>query len=657
MTGAGEHRTFLRDIQGLRAVAVTLVVLAHAGVPGLQGGFVGVDIFFVLSGYLITGLLTTELVSSGRIGLAGFYARRLKRLLPALLAMLVGSGAAALYLLSGEEAYALTRSLLFALTWTSNLFFTFRQIDYFDEQQNQDLFLHTWSLGVEEQFYLFWPLLLLGFYAIGRRLARPDRQPLAVLGLLVLAGLASWLPALWLTYSHPMAAYYQMPTRIWQFALGACTWLAASGGAGTLAQKLPRRGARAAGLAMIGAAALLIHRDQAYPGFWALLPSAGAALVLYSVNPARAGKLLASTPMVWLGDRSYSWYLWHWPVLVLAAHVNLPDTLPVTAALVLLSLAIASISYRLIELPFWRGRLSRFRPSRVIFASLVAMALVANGSMVVLAKVGTEDRSQQSELLFQASRDTPRIYADNCDSWYTSAEVKPCEYQAAGYTKTVALIGDSALGQWYSLFAALYPQPEWRMIVLTKSACPMVDEDYFYEKIRREYLVCSQWRERALRYLDTEKPDVIVAGSAVYPNFSKAQWIEGSERIFRQLAATAKAVVVVAASPDLQFNGPSCLLRSLRRQPEGFPLFRLASACSSTEGVAEATQTRDYLATAAQRVGGISLLDLTRMICPGGVCSAVSADGSVVYRDAHHITDRFARSLAPQVGPMLPRVN
>ncbi|TGD74047.1 acyltransferase [Mangrovimicrobium sediminis] len=656
MNGAREKHALLLDIQGLRAIAVTLVVVAHAGVAGVQGGFVGVDIFFVLSGYLITGLLISELERDGRVRLASFYARRLKRLLPALLVMIVGSCVAALYLLSGDQAYALTRSMLFAVTWTSNLFFTFRHIDYFDDQQNSDLFLHTWSLGVEEQFYLLWPLLLLVGHLIAQRAGSEREKTHYIFWMLVAGGLASWALSLWLTFSHPMAAYYQMPARGWQFALGACTWLAArhlGGGHLSAWTDASRRAAVTAGLVLICASAILIHRDQPYPGFWALLPSCGTALVLLCVAPGRSHRVLSHPVLVWLGDRSYSWYLWHWPVLMIGEALNLSHS-PVAIALqIAFSLSLASVSYALVEYPFWRGRLSRFQPGRVIGASLAAMLLAANICMLTLAQSTSKPGFDQAQRIRLAEADLPVIYRQGCDTWYESADLTPCDYHTEGYSRTAVMLGDSMLAQWFSLFATLYAPPEWRMVVLTKSACPMVDEDFFYERIGETYAVCSQWREAALEYLAEMRPDVIITGSGLNEAFSETQWIEGSRRVLEQLAAAAGQVILLPSTPKLTLHGPSCLLGALESAGADAPLPTLAPACSSDRSLPLAKRLRDYVAAAATQVEGVRLLDLTPLVCRDGVCSAVTRDGTVVYRDKQHLTDTFVRSLAPTVTTML----
>ena len=337
------------DLQGLRAMAVLLVFLGHAGVPQVPGGFVGVDVFFVLSGYLITALLLREIEWSGRISFLGFYARRMKRLLPAMVLMLGLVFLAGSELLSGAEARAQLASLPYAASWTSNFHYTFTHFDYFDELAARDLYLHTWSLAVEEQFYLLWPVLLLLLARGGS--ARRTAGGLLLVFLASLTASAAW------TAEQAQFGYYMMPSRIWQFALGGLTHLALAHEG--LRSRLSRQGGwlawTAGGLLILGSA-MALHPRLAYPGLWALLPSLGAALVIAGGTVLQLRNPLAHPALVWVGDRSYSIYLWHWPVLVLTFSLGFKGNTAVTFSLAMLALLLAMLSYRWVELPFWKGR-------------------------------------------------------------------------------------------------------------------------------------------------------------------------------------------------------------------------------------------------------------------------------------------------------------
>jgi peptidoglycan/LPS O-acetylase OafA/YrhL len=265
------------DIEGLRAIAVGLVVAAHMKLPGLQGGFIGVDVFFVLSGYLITALLVREIEATGRVNLWEFYARRLRRLMPGLLLMLVAACFLAWAILLPSQQYNQAKAAASTVLWLSNFYFAFNRLDYFDPRTEDSLFLHTWSLGVEEQFYLLWPgLLWLAFWWI-RHTHRDD--PLRQLRtFLMLVFGASLVLCQWLMIFYPTAAFYMMPARTWQFCLGALTWIVLRQPGTALTKTLPHLGWP--GLFMIVLAALWYGPQMSYPGLRALWPSLGAVLLL-----------------------------------------------------------------------------------------------------------------------------------------------------------------------------------------------------------------------------------------------------------------------------------------------------------------------------------------------------------------------------------------
>jgi len=642
---------FRPDLQGLRAVAIGLVICAHAGLAIAPGGFIGVDLFFVLSGYLITGLLRRELAQTGRIAFMPFYARRLRRLLPAMILMLVVSCAAALSLLSGVEARAQLASAPFAATWTSNLYFAFITLDYFDELASRDLFLHTWSLGVEEQFYLIWPAVLLLLARVGkwRGLSGRGAHRLMLAGLAA-AFVSSLALSLYLTANLPQAAFYLMPSRIWQLSLGAIVCLvfddrqAAHEARPATPATTAARLALAAGLILIIGCSAGLDADLAYPGFWALLPSAGAALVIVAGHLQSKGDygLLAHPLLVWLGDRSYSLYLWHWPIFVLGFSLGLQGQTVPTLGLIILALLAATLSYRLIELPFWKGRYSHAGSLRVLSLALALMTAVVlvlyQGSRQLPPAGSTADLSNQWR------SDAPIIYSMPCDAWYSHARVEPCVFGSDTAARTVVILGDSIAMQWFSIIPALFPEPRWRTIVLSKSSCAMVDEDYYYPPIGKIYRVCTDWRNAVFDELDRIRPDVIIVGSAASYRFSEQQWLEGSARVLARLAKAARTVLLIPGTPGLGFDGPGCLARQLA--PDG----RLERGpCLARHRLKNIAAVSRSLALAASRFPNVHLLDLNDLVCPDGVCSAVSDQGVVAFRDSNHLTDSFVRAQIPLI--------
>ncbi len=645
---------FRPDLQGLRAIAILLVVLGHANMPLLSGGFVGVDVFFVLSGYLITGLLTQERHQTGRIILSRFYARRLKRLLPALMVMLLISTGGAIWLLSDLEARAQLASAPFAASWTSNLYFVLSAVDYFNELASRDLFLHTWSLGVEEQFYLIWPPILLAIAWLAHRARTSPRQRMIrwlSLGFLFMASLG--LALAW-TLSSPTAAFYLMPARIWQFAIGALVYLALSDLGERTTPTVPNPPgfspmtawlAFGLGLILIIGSALLLHPNLAYPGVWALAPSLGAALVIAAGHSlsARTGGPLAHPALVWLGDRSYSWYLWHWPLLMLGFSLGLEGQPLATLGLILLSLLAAMLSYELIERPFWKGRFSHATPKRILLLGLLAMALgIALLYHLLRGLAPAVAIPASAASIVQA--DIPVIYQMPCDAWYQHARVEPCVFGTDDASKTVVLLGDSVGAQWFSMVPALFPAPTWRTVVLTKSSCAMVDEDYFYPRIKQIYSICTEWRNAVLAALERQPPDVVIMGSAATYDFTASQWVEGTARVLDRLGKVAETILVIPGTPSLGFDGPGCVARALS---SGGTIDR--DACQATDRLALVSPVADYLRQSADRFPNSHLLDLNDLVCPDGVCQAVSPEGLLVFRDSQHLTDRFVRARTPQI--------
>ena len=444
-----DHLGFRQDIEGLRAIAILLVVAAHAGVPWLAGGFIGVDVFFVLSGFLITGKLVQEAFASGRIRLFPFYVRRLRRLLPALLLMLLVVGLASTWLLSPSEQAAQYFTAQTAALWLSNFHFALGNLDYFAADSGSNLYLHTWSLGVEEQFYLLWPALVLWL------LARNGAGGMARLKLGLLAVLvASLLACIALTQTEPLLAFYMMPLRAWQFAAGALVWLMFAGEtrrAPFVARIAPLLGML--GLALILGCGVWLDAQRAYPGAWSILPTLGAVLVVMAGSPPAgqggAYRLLSLPPLQWLGRLSYSWYLWHWPVLLLGAALTGSQTPAYRVLLVAVSLALAAVSHALVEAPLRQWKQWLAFPRAAVLASVAGMAAIG-----LLGNYWTQqaERALQSPQLqrYATGRvDAPTIYRMGCDDWYRSAQVRICAFGKADARKTAVLIGDSHVGQWF----------------------------------------------------------------------------------------------------------------------------------------------------------------------------------------------------------------
>lgn len=627
------------------------VILCHAGLSIAPGGFVGVDLFFVLSGYLITGLLWKDLKQTSHLGLLNFYARRLKRLLPTLLTVLLVSTAAAAWLLSKKEFLAQLSSAPYATTWTSNIFFTFQTIDYFDELSDKDIFLHTWSLGVEEQFYLIWPLLLLILYRFEsvRRNNKDGFPRNAMIGLSVVL-ITSFALCLYWSKADPDMAFYLMPSRTWQFSLGGLVFLLYQGkflsSLNSSIVKMLQPILLSLGLVLIFASFIFINSNMPYPGWLSLLPSFGAAFVIASgsLQAIRPNPLLSNPILVWVGDRSYSLYLWHWPILILGFSLGYREQWLPTLFMFAMTVILSMLSYRFIEIPFWKGKWSGFKPKKVVLICLLLMTTVSAVYFYIIPLPKQVNTKNPKEFSVAWRPGMPVIYKDGCDAWYFNSDVKPCIYGAEKANKTVAFVGDSIGAQWFSILPATFNESNWRIVAYTKSACPMVDEPIFYDRIGKIYNVCSEWRNKVIKELVTMKPDIIVIGSASTYAFTNDQWIEGTARILKQLTDHSSDIFIIAGTPNLGFHGPGCVSRNM--SPDGKIDLNKCTAQNRVDKILPVTQN---LKNAASHFANVHLLNFNDIVCPNQVCSAISMDGQYVYRDNQHLTDEFVKARIPEI--------
>ena len=635
--------TFRPDIEGLRAVAILLVVAAHAGVPWLAGGYVGVDVFFVLSGYLITRLLTDELSRTGRVQFARFYARRFRRLLPALLLMLGVCVLLATQLVPAAQQETQADAAAAAALWGSNLLFAFTRLDYFGADSSENLFLHTWSLGVEEQFYLVWPLLLVAAYGAWRKSAAPSRLNLVQL-LWLVAGI-SFAACVFITSIEPRHAFYLMPMRAWQFALGGLAGLYFADRGSNGAAASPRAAALGwLGLSGILATAVLLGDDVRYPGIWALLPTLCTLAVL--VCGARAPqtsviRLLSQPAMTAIGRVSYSWYLWHWPVLLLGGLVWPAPSPGLRLALVLSSLLLAWLSWRFVEAPIRHNARIVQPPRRAIMGALLLMGCAVVGSFQwqAIARQTLEQPAYQR--ILHARMDVPTLYRKRCDQWYHSDVLTPCEFGNPQASRTVVVLGDSIGLQWFPAIERVFDPTQWRIVVMTKSACPIVDAPIFYARIGREYTECARWRGAALARIAEMAPDEVILGSTQTYDFSPAQWRNGTARILSRIAPAAGRIHILRGTPVLPFDGPDCLA------PRGALWDHIAHAsCTTPAHDPHSNAVFRALQASASGFNNVRIVDMTNAICPSGTCSA-QRDGNLTYRDGRHLTASFVASLAP----------
>ncbi|MDP9793800.1 peptidoglycan/LPS O-acetylase OafA/YrhL [Catenuloplanes nepalensis] len=674
---AGPHAGFRPDIEGLRAVAVTVVVLFHGGVTALSGGYVGVDVFFVISGFLITSQLLREIGRTGRVSIASFYARRALRLLPASAFVVAATLAAAWLWLPPLRVTEIATDALTTTVYGLNYRLALAGTDYLASTAEPSPLQHFWSLAVEEQFYLVWPPLLLLAARFRRRRGRQvDRA--AIVGVLAAVIAVSFALSLWQTRIAAPWAYFGAHTRAWELAIGALVAVAAP----ALARTLPRRAAvlgRWAGLAGITAAALLYTEHTAFPGYAAALPVLATALVIATGCADPRSRLLGAAPMQAIGKLSYGWYLWHWPVLIIGPYALGPLTLPKTLGLAGLSLLLAIVTARRVEDPIRTMRALREKARRGLAlgaglsAAVAALALVTPAVLPSTTGSGSADDTaslvagqQLADLITRsgatesvpanlkpaiedAAADIGEIYADGCDPEFADATVrKPCMYGDPAGTETVVLLGDSHAGHWFPAVDRIARERHWRLAVVTKSACSAATATVYLPSLKRAYTECDQWRRDALAYIATLDPAMVITSSNGHSEMLDAgprqdeAWADAWVATFEALPGSAD-LVLISDTAWPRGNVPECVSNHLTD----------VTACHRSREEAFDDRRRRKLVADAAGAHGATVVDPAPWMCDDDVCPVIIGD-VLVYKDDSHISATFATTLAPLLAQRLP---
>jgi peptidoglycan/LPS O-acetylase OafA/YrhL len=659
-------RRFRPDVDGFRAVAILLVVGFHAGVPGFDAGFIGVDVFFVISGFLITTNLLAESEASGRVGLLDFWAKRLRRLVPALALMVFVVLGASLLTLGPLQLQRAADDARDAALYVSNVAFAHASTDYFAEDSSHSLFLHTWSLGIEEQFYVVWPVAVLAVAVVARRRRRLLRP--ALVALFAVTAVVSFRWCVTLTDRTPGDAFFLLPARAWEFA--AAGLLAALPVPGWLLTRAGQRAAVASGLGLLAVALVRLDGNTVYPGAWALLPvlatvlviAGGATTVSRGRQPADVNvvsRLLAARAPQWVGRVSYSWYLWHWPCILLAAAWFDTDATGVKVAAVLVALAIAAVAYHRFEQPV------RLHPRlvgslRLTFGLGAAVTLLAVAATIA---VGHEaDRridALPGEPLDQV-RESSRHFT--CGQERTSPTgIDYCESGDPNGATTVLLLGDSHAGHWIAGFDAAGRRDGVRVLSRWGGRCPSLAVDVSATGAPGSTRVapgCAGFRADSLRLVGELRPDAVVLsnnsgyqdtlvddGAIVDDSTAQAKrWGDAYEAAVTQLRAEGVAVGSIVDGPKLPSDPLECVGDH-----------RSVSACSLSK-VEAFSRTVHYSAAERRRAErlGVPRLDITDVLCPDD-CPVV-VDGRYVYTDRAHLYRRFVVAQAPAVSEFLHRL-
>jgi peptidoglycan/LPS O-acetylase OafA/YrhL len=536
------------DIDGLRALAILPVVWFHSNLPGVPGGFTGVDTFFVISGYLITLIIHRE-VQAGSFSFARFYERRVRRIAPALLLVLLAMTGVAYALLLPYELERYGAAGLAALAMVSNIFF-WRTGGYFALADDITPLLHTWSLGVEEQFYLLFPAVLLAAQ-------RHRRTKLGIPAILV----GSLLLCLVLTARSPAAAFYLLPTRGWELMVGA----ALAVGLVAVPERL-RALAGISGLVLLAAAAIMISGEDAFPGWRALIPTIGAALIIGAGPAGPAAQLLSAPPLVYLGRISYSLYLWHWPVFVFMRHWRADSTLPATWSLAGIAGAVvlAILSYHLVEQPA-RDRRRSFRKLLLVCAAAATMLIIALAAAIVGR--GLPQRLPQNVVRLASAHDAYAPLAHVCTDIGIDAALQRCRIGPRG-RPTVVLWGDSHAAAISEAVGMALARPG---LLLSAGACPPTAGWTDPRLKGRDPEICRDFTGQAIRLIEGDPTiDTVVLSAfwAKYDASSGEHFWRSVQQLADRLNGRGKRVVLVAGVPDPGQDVPwASAIRARHRRP------------------------------------------------------------------------------------------
>ena len=607
------------QIQALRAFAAVLVVIYHAKIT--TGGYIGVDIFYVISGYLITGLLLRELERTGTISLRVFYLRRIKRLLPTSFFVLFVTGVVAWWLYPATMRADLSKDIAAAGIYISNYLFAFWQMDYQNLSAIPPVVIHYWSLAVEEQFYLFWPFII---YALFKRGGRKS----VGLGIAAIS-LISFLLSLYQTSVAPIWAFYSLPTRAWELGIGA------------LLLYIPSRIKFSQNYLWI-ALALFIYgvanfRDNTpFPGTAALVPVLATAIAIAAVHswPRILNTIGNHRVVQWLGEISYPLYLWHWPILVIPMVFFGRDLHIYERALcVLATLLFADLTHRYIEEPLRHATLS---PRTIVRGGVgvtlisLTLGLAINSSSSDL--ITLEDGSQYSLAEIMKK---PIVYDDGCHVNNGETTSPDCTYGVRGAERKIVLFGDSHAAQWFPTLEKIARERNFELISLTKSACPgpavLKVETGEYKNAD-----CSAWRNYVYKRIASLNPEVVIVSGfqhfEVPSKFSSRTnwWREGEAKTYKALKGKSPHIIYISDTPQPNRDIPSCIA-----------VGRL-DRCIGSEP-SEPIFTSGYL-----QINPTSWL--CRRSCPGVI------DGVVVYRDASHLSVRMAENLSTNLSAALTRL-
>jgi peptidoglycan/LPS O-acetylase OafA/YrhL len=655
VTSVGTYRP---DIDGLRALAIVSVVAYHVGIRALHGGFVGVDIFFVVSGYLIGGIVYNE-AKCKTFTFAKFYQRRAKRILPVFFAVLLSCYSVAMLVLSPDELRRFAATALASIFSASNIHL-WLTTGYFTKGAQFDPLLMTWSLAVEEQFYILLPVVLLAVLNYKRHL---------VIHAIALFSVLSFVLSMWAVAHHPTMAFFLLPTRAWEIGVGVLLAIYANERPIAATGK-PNRAVHVWG--GLGAALLvcsiLVSRSTQFPGVAALIPVVGTLLIIGTRNSFTSG-ILSTRPAVFVGKLSYSWYLWHWPMLSFARIVSdRPLGLGVTLSIAWVSFLVAIASFYLVEEPF---RHSQTPARRMLIQYGTLLLTISMPPLVLFAMRGFPQRRAE---LAEMEAQGVNVAQDACLAPYgkTGPRLTPDCIAASNDQRIVALIGDSHAASLAATLRSIAVRSGYAFEELGKASCPPLQSITIYMPNHPGHdRECAAFNLQTLSYLRSNpRIDIVViaafwSGPLSQPeeNFGYVPTLgshtevsyevslknlqRGLENEVQQLRASGKRVVLMKDAPDLSFNPVQYeiarfipLRRNLKELISPPPGPEYASGRASAYDDCQESAIVDSIAA---KYSDVRVYDLKKRLCEGGGCAFLS-HGSLLYVDSNHLSQAGAEA-------------
>jgi peptidoglycan/LPS O-acetylase OafA/YrhL len=653
-----QHRTqrsdFRSDIEGLRAVAILLIVGYHAGIPGFSGGFIGVDVFFVISGYLITRQLLRNSIAAGAVPFSDFWARRIRRLVPGLALMVAVTLLVSLAIVNPFDMLVTAKQGGAAALYVSNIVFAQDTQNYFGSNPNKSPFLHTWSLGVEEQFYLLWPFFMWGLLLLFRR-----RQALTRHGALVLfTGVFAASFALNVVWTNQGSAwaFFSLPTRAWEFAAG--------GFLGSLAIRRPvntfiPKATGLLGLALLIGANELFNSNTTFPGVNALVPVAGTALLILAgtgsgeLKASLLSRALSVRWMQWTGRLSYSWYLWHWPFIVLTVLALNSDSVPIRTCAALASLGAAYLAFRYVEGPIrFAKRITRSAYWTFALGLAITLGVLGVASAAWLFSSARTPTSFNSELAAAGS------YVPRCHFQTAPGGAQYCFGGDLDAETTLALAGDSHAGSWFDLFSHLASSQRVRVVLLDNPGCPFIPiEVHRLPNGAFDTAQCVAVRNSGSALLLSLKPKAIVLtqnsaqylglivnGNGNVPSQTEqvALWRDAFQSFIRDETKTGVRVGVILDNPTLPQSPAECV--------------------SQTSSIAGCEPSRTVALGPDRLLGNAELNVLNHhnnvpyvspdsVLCTANGCP-IALNGKLLYFDSNHLTYAGTQLLEPQLAKL-----